>query len=109
MKSIEERAYDIYTLEPCPRDCEHCEERQDCLDVDYVQTYIKGSYDEREELLKWNDKNVIPEEGRWILEKIMDKNTGKLEFYFPVKYYSGLFDYMLDRHELFGWRYIEEL
>lgn len=107
MKSIEERAYDYYASDQCPRNCENCEWRQDCLDVDDVQSYITGSYHEREELLKWNDKNTLPEEGRWILEKIKVKNEENLTFYLPIQYYS--FYNMIDNHELIGWRYIEEL
>ena len=104
MKSIEECAYDYYASEQCPRTCENCEWRQDCLDVDDVQNYITGAYHERKRLLKWNSPKCPPENYREILVKV--KNGYNIASYNPDKGYcikGGFYT------EIIGWREIHEL
>lgn len=108
MKTIEERAYNQYAGDNCPRDCEKCEMRTDCMDVDYVQAFIAGAQSEHEELTRWHDPIDHPEEGVEVLCKYKSC-SGRLHYItaWYSKFHKG---YMNDGYirPILGWREIHK-
>lgn len=108
MKTIEERAYARYADDSCPADCESCEFRAECSDVDYVQAYIDGAYSEHAELTKWHDPKDTPEHTNAVLFK--HKNDNGSIRYTLCSYLHGQWwgKTCLPGYEFIGWREIHE-
>ena len=117
MKTIEERAYARYAGDDCPADCESCEFRTDCVEVDYIQAYIDGARSELDLLTAWHDpKEELPSIGVPVLLKV--KGDGAFPYIVNIRTIhpilgegwgdgcGGILDEQFT--EVLGWREIHE-